>query len=319
MTADMKRAACILVILSFLVVVGVVICTLIGPAGIPGIGLSGTDISSVILFSVRLPRVMAALFVGIGLASAGVVMQGLFRNSMADPYILGTSAGGVLGAALAVLLFNGAFRWVLASLGGIFATFLVYLISRKGGRFPVEQLLLTGIAVTMFLSAILSFLMYTSGNNLHQIFLWLMGGFWSISWGDVWIGLLIVPISLSLLVFSRELNIFSLGEEGAAHLGVDTESLKKILLLASSLITGLAVAIAGMIGFIGLITPHLMRLVVGPDHRVLLPASMMAGGVLLVFSDMLARTVGNESPVGVITAFFGAPFFIFLLKRRYSA
>lgn len=313
----MQKNTTFLILLFVAVIVSVLGCTVIGPAGIPFLGLSGDESASIIIFSVRLPRVIAAMLVGFGLAAAGVVMQGMFRNSMADPYLLGTSAGGALGASLAIIFLDGAFRWVLAFTGCIGATFLVYGISRQGGRMPVEQLLLTGIAVSMFLSAILSFLMYSAGESLHQIFMWLMGGFWNISWADVWIGLLIIPASLLLLLFSRELNIFSLGEEDAIHLGVDTELFKKMLLLASSFITGLAVAIAGIIGFIGLITPHLMRLVVGPDHRVLLPASMMAGGILLVFSDTLARTVGNEVPVGVVTAFFGAPFFIFLLKRRY--
>lgn len=313
----MQKQGPFLFLLFLAVAASILICTVIGPAGIPFLGLAGDESTSIILFDVRLPRVIAAVLVGSGLAAAGVVMQGLFRNSMADPYLLGTSSGGALGAAVAIVFLGGAFHWVLAFIGCIVATFLVYGISRQGGRMPVEQLLLTGIAVSMFLSAILSFLMYSAGENLHQIFLWLMGGFWTISWQDVWIGLLIIPVSLLLLVFSRELNIFSMGEEDAVHLGVDIELLKKTLLLASSFITGLAVAVAGSIGFIGLITPHLMRLVVGPDHRVLLPASMMAGGILLVLSDTLARTVGNEVPVGVVTAFFGAPFFIFLLKRRY--
>lgn len=313
----MQKSTPFLILLFLAVVASVLVCTVVGPAGIPYLGLAADESASIIIFSVRLPRVIAALLVGFGLAAAGVVMQGMFRNSMADPYLLGTSAGGALGASLAIIFLNGAFRWMLAFTGCIGATFLVYGISQQGGRMPVEQLLLTGIAVSMFLSAILSFLMYSAGKSLHQIFMWLMGGFWNISWTDVWIGLLIIPASLSLLLFSRELNIFSLGEEDAIHLGVDTELFKKMLLLVSSFITGLAVAIAGIIGFIGLITPHLMRLVVGPDHRVLLPASMMAGGILLVFSDTLARTVGNEVPVGVVTAFFGAPFFIFLLKRRY--
>jgi len=311
------KSTAFLILLFVGVVASVLVCTGIGPAGIPYLGLAADESASVILFSVRLPRVIAALLVGCGLAAAGAVMQGLFRNSMADPYLLGTSSGGALGAAAAIVFLGGAFHWVLAFFGCIGATFLVYGISRRGGRIPVEQLLLTGIAVSMFLSAILSFLMYSSGKSLHQIFLWLMGGFWAVGWQDVWIGLLIVPVSLALLAFSRELNIFSLGEEDALHLGVDIEFLKKALLLASSFITGLAVAIAGSIGFIGLITPHLMRLIVGPDHRVLLPAAMMTGGILLVLSDTLARTVGNEVPVGVVTAFFGAPFFIFLLKRRY--
>lgn len=313
----MQKRESVLILLLLAVIVSILVCTVIGPAGIPFLGLAEDESTSIILFSVRLPRVIAAMLVGFGLAAAGVVMQGLFRNSMADPYLLGTSSGGALGAAVAIVFLAGAFHWVLAFVGCITATFLVYGISRRGGRIPVEQLLLTGIAVSMFLSAILSFLMYTSGKSLHQIFLWLMGGFWNISWNDVWIGLLIVPASLALLLFSRELNIFSLGEEDALHLGVDIEFLKSGLLLASSFITGIAVAIAGSIGFIGLITPHLMRLVVGPDHRILIPASMMAGGILLVLSDTLARTAGNEVPVGVVTAFFGAPFFIFLLKRRY--
>ena len=313
-----QKPGLFLILLFLGVVASILICTVIGPTGIPFLGMEENETSSIILFSIRLPRVIAALLVGFGLAAAGVVMQGLFRNSMADPYLLGTSSGGALGAAISIVFLGGAFHWLLAFIGCIGATFLVYGISRQGGRMPVEQLLLTGIAVSMFLSAILSFTMYSFGKSLHQIFLWLMGGFWNISWQDVWIGLLIIPASLFLLFFSRELNIFALGEEDAVHLGVDAEFLKRVLLLASSFLTGLAVAVAGSIGFIGLITPHLMRLVVGPDHRYLLPAAMMAGGILLVFSDTLARTVGSEVPVGVVTAFFGAPFFIFLLKRRYT-
>jgi iron complex transport system permease protein len=306
-----------LLVLFLAMAASILVCTVIGPAGIPFLGLADDESASIILFWVRLPRVIAATLVGFGLAAAGVVMQGLFRNSMADPYLLGTSSGGALGAAMAIVFLGGAYLWVLAFAGCVGATFLVYGISHRGNQIPVEQLLLTGIAVSFFLSAILSFLMYTAGENLHQIFLWLMGGFWNVSWQDVQIGLLIVPASLILLLFSRELNIFSMGEEDALHLGVDIEFLKRVLLLVSAFITGLAVAIAGSIGFIGLITPHLMRLLLGPDHRLLLPGSMMAGGILLVLSDTLARTAGNEVPVGVVTAFFGAPFFIFLLKRRY--
>jgi iron complex transport system permease protein len=297
----------------------VVICTGFGPAGVPFFGMSGNDTTSLILFDIRLPRVIAAMFVGAGLAAAGVVMQGLFRNSMADPYLLGTSSGGALGASLAIVFLGGAFRSILAFFGCLAASFIVYGIAQKGGRVNVEQLLLTGIAVSMFFSAILSALMYSAGQNLHQILFWLMGGFWNISWDDVKVGTIILPASLALLVFSRELNIFSMGEEDAIHLGVNTERLKIFLLAVSSLITGLAVAIAGCIGFVGLITPHIMRHIVGPDHRVLIPASMLAGGILLALSDTVARTVGNEVPVGVVTAFLGAPFFIWLLKRRYAA
>ncbi len=313
----MKRHALVLPLLFLALFTCVLLSIMLGPAGTPFMGLGG-EVTSTIVFSVRLPRAIAAALVGTGLAASGVVMQGLFRNSMADPYLLGTSSGGALGAAIAIVFLNGTLHWVFAFTGCIVATSLVYAISVRGGRVPVEQLLLTGIAVSVLLSALLSFLMYASGENLHQIFLWLMGGFWNISWNDVWIGMLIVPASLPLLLFSRELNIFSMGEEDALHLGVDTELLKRGLLLASAFVTGISVAIAGSIGFIGLITPHLMRLLLGPDHRFLLPGAMMAGGVLLVLSDTLARTAGGEVPVGVITAFFGAPFFIFLLRRRYA-
>ncbi|MFZ1897449.1 FecCD family ABC transporter permease [Methanoregula sp.] len=307
-----------IIVLTALAAATVVICTGFGPAGIPFFGLSGNT-TVLIIYDIRLPRVIAAMFVGAGLAAAGVVMQGLFRNSMADPYLLGTSSGGALGASLAIVLLGGAFRSILAFFGCLAASFIVYGIAQKGGRVNVEQLLLTGIAVSMFFSAILSALMYSAGQNLHQILFWLMGGFWNISWDDVKVGIIILPAALALLVFSRELNIFSMGEEDAIHLGVNTERLKIFLLAASSLITGLAVAIAGCIGFVGLITPHIMRHIVGPDHRVLIPASMLAGGILLALSDTVARTVGNEVPVGVVTAFLGAPFFIWLLKRRYAA
>jgi len=315
----MQKGYAAILVLFVLAVVTIVACTGIGPAGTPFFGLSGNDAGSLILFDVRLPRVIAAMLVGAGLAAAGVVMQGLFRNSMADPYLLGTSSGGALGAALAIVCLGGAFHSLLAFVGCLAASFLVYGIAQNKGRVQVEQLLLTGIAVSMFFAAILSAIMYSSGQNLHQILFWLLGGFWNVSWDDVTLGLIIIPAALCLLLFSRELNIFSLGEDDATHLGVNTERLKLILLGISSLITGIAVAIAGCIGFVGLITPHVVRLVVGPDHRVLLPAAMLAGGILLALSDTVARTIGNEMPVGIVTAFLGAPFFIWLLKRRYAA
>ncbi|MDD1702841.1 MAG: iron chelate uptake ABC transporter family permease subunit [Methanoregula sp.] len=315
----MQKGYAAIVVLTVVAAVTVVLCTGFGPAGIPFLGMPGDDTASLILFDVRLPRVIAAMLVGAGLAAAGVVMQGMFRNSMADPYLLGTSSGGALGASLAIVFLGGAFHSLFAFAGCLIASFLVYGIAQKGGRVKTEQLLLTGIAISMFFAAILSAVMYSSGQNLHQIIFWLMGGFWNVSWSDVTLGLVIIPASLVLLFFTRELNIFSMGEDDAIHLGVNVERLKIFLLAISSLVTGIAVAIAGCIGFVGLITPHIVRLVVGPDHRFLLPASMLAGGILLALSDTVARTVGNEVPVGVITAFLGAPFFIWLLKRRYAA
>lgn len=275
--------------------------------------------ANLIVIDIRLPRIISAFLVGCGLAVAGTVMQGLFKNSMADPYIIGTSSGGALGAALSIVLFAGAGLPIFAFIGATGATLMVYVLATKNGRAPVETLLLSGVALSMFFSAILSFIMYNSGKSLHQIVFWLMGGFWNVGWSDVQIGLVIVVASIFLMFFSRDLNILSLGEEDARTLGVNVETLKKVLLVASSLIAGVAVAIAGAIGFIGLITPHVMRLIVGPDHKILIPASLFAGGLFLLWADTLARTYFNEMPVGVITAFVGAPFFLFLLRRRMKA
>jgi iron complex transport system permease protein len=272
--------------------------------------------AGLIVYSVRMPRVLAALLVGAGLAAAGTAMQGLFRNSMADPYIIGTSSGAALGAAVAIVFLGGMFLPVFAFVGATGATFLVYALATRNGRAPVETLLLTGVALSMFFSAILSFLMYSAGKSLHQIVYWMMGGFWTVGWGDISLSLLIIAGCFILIVYAKDLNILSLGEEDAVHLGVNVETFKRILLFVSSFVTGIAVAIAGSIGFIGLITPHVMRLVVGPDHRVLFPTAMVAGGIFLLWADTITRTFLGDMPVGVITAFVGAPFFVFLLRRR---
>lgn len=286
--------------------------------GVSGIDLLGFDPETIqkILFDVRLPRVLGASLVGIGLAAAGCAMQGLFRNPMADPYILGTSSGGALGAACAIVFLGGLFLPVFAFIGSLVSTLLVYLVAKRNGRMAVETVLLSGIAISLFLSAMLSFIMYLSGNGLHKIMFWTMGGLWNMAWSDVAIGLLILAGCAVLFFFSRDLNILTLGEEDAIHLGVNTERLKKLLLLISAFITAIAVSISGCIGFIGLIIPHIMRIFTGPDHRILLPASMIAGAILLLWADTLARTLPTEIPVGIITAFLGAPFFIYLLRRR---
>jgi iron complex transport system permease protein len=305
----------ILIFLFLFLLLSIVLSTAIGTSGLSLLQMDPETVS-MLLFDVRLPRVLAALLVGAGLAVAGTAMQGLFKNAMADPYIIGTSSGGALGAAIAIVFFAGMGLPVFAFVGATASTILVFLISRRDGRVAVETLLLSGIAVSMFLSAILSFIMYLSGSSLHQIMFWLMGGFWNISWDDVWVALSIPAGCLVLFVFARDLNVISLGEEDAVHLGVDVERLKVVLLLLSSFITGIAVSVAGAIGFIGLITPHVMRLLIGPDHRFLIPAAMMAGAVLLLWADTLARTMPSEVPVGIVTSFFGAPFFIYLLRSR---
>ncbi|MDO5845860.1 MAG: iron chelate uptake ABC transporter family permease subunit [Methanocorpusculum sp.] len=311
----MRRPVILLPILAVILLISMALSLGIGVSGFSLFAFD-SDMIQKLLFEVRLPRIFGAVLVGIGLAAAGCAMQGLFRNPMADPYLLGTSSGGALGAACAIVFLGGAFLPILAFAGAILATLVVYFAAKRNGRVAVETLLLTGIAVSLLLSAMLSFIMYLSGNNLHQIMFWTMGGFWNIYWDDVWLGLLIPAASIVLFVFARDMNVLTLGEEEAVHLGVATEKTKRFLLLISAFITAIAVSLAGCIGFIGLIIPHIVRIITGPDHRILLPASMLAGAILLLWADTAARTLPTEIPVGIITAFFGAPFFIYLLRRR---
>ncbi len=291
-------------------------------------GSSDTAIAEVhreILFLIRLPRVFLAAIVGGSLAVAGVVFQGLFRNPMADPYVIGISSGAALGAILAMLtgasLELAGFSAVplFAFTGGILTIMLVYGMARVGRSVPVMTLLLAGIAVSAFVSALVSLCTYFAGEKLHQVVFWLMGGLGGATWSKVRV---MFPYALAgytlIAVYARDLNVLLLGEETAQHLGVETEKVKKILLVGASLLVAAAVSTAGMIGFVGLVVPHLIRLVAGPDHRFLLPASALLGALLLIATDTLARTViaPAELPVGIITAVLGAPLFIYLLKKR---
>jgi iron complex transport system permease protein len=275
-----------------------------------------------IIFLVRIPRIFLGLLVGLSLATAGTAMQGLFKNPMADPYIIGIASGAGVGAVFAIIMLPSFVsiytKPLMAFLGAIFATFLVYNIAKVGGRIPVDTLLLTGIAINLFFSAILSFMMYQAGHDLAGIFFWLMGGLWLANWMQVKIIVLPVLVCFILIyLFAKDLNAMLLGEESAQTLGINVETSKRILLVLSAFITAAAVAFTGTIGFVGLIIPHITRILVGPDHRILIPASALLGGIFLVWTDALARLLG-EMPVGIITAFFGAPFFIYLLKKRKS-
>ncbi|MFO8191319.1 MAG: iron chelate uptake ABC transporter family permease subunit [Bacillota bacterium] len=278
-----------------------------------------------ILLKIRLPRVLLAAAVGSSLAVSGAVFQGLFRNPMADPYVIGISSGAALGAVFAMLggfsLTVGGFGAVplFAFFGGIATITIVYAMARVGRAVPVMTLLLAGIAVSAFLSALVSLLTYFAGEQLHQVVFWMMGGLGGATWHQVKV---MIPYALAgyicVSIFSRELNAMLMGEETASHLGVDTEKVKKILLVGASLLVAAAVSTSGIIGFIGLVVPHFVRLVAGPDHRFLIPASALLGGALLIATDTLARVIiaPTELPVGIITALIGAPMFIYLLKRR---
>ncbi|WP_440990218.1 vitamin B12 ABC transporter permease BtuC [Haloarchaeobius baliensis] len=301
-----------------------------------GVGLRTThpfnfhvaETTRVIVVSLRLPRIALAAVVGFALASAGTVMQGFFRNPMADPSIVGVSSGAAVGA-VAFITLGGAIPLVgtavpfgiegAAFVGAVAAAFLVYTIATEGGRTPVATLLLAGVAVQTFLGAVVSFLMVTSPmGSLQRAYYWLLGDLgMNAAWEPVGIAFVAVSASfLLLLPFTRDLNVLMLGEEDAHHLGIEVERTKRILLAVSSAITAAGVAVAGVIGFVGLVVPHAMRLVVGPDHRVLLPTSALGGAIFLVVADTLARSTAEVLPVGIVTAAVGAPFFLFLLSRR---
>lgn len=327
-----KRLQWKLILLALVIALGITIiaATAIGPVEIPfavvistiaGFGPAPSPVERTIVLDIRLPRIILGILVGAALGVAGTAMQGLFKNPMADPYIIGISSGAALGASIAIVTFSSSF-YALLLMAFVMATltvFIVYSIASIGGKVPVATLLLAGIAVGTFMSALTSFIMYTSGENLHGIVFWLMGGLWGRSWIHVFIILPWVILgSAVIFIFARDLNAMLLGEESAQHLGIEVETVKKILIVSASLITAVAVAVSGIIGFVGLIIPHIMRLLVGSDHRILIPSSALVGGIFLVWADTISRTVisPTEIPVGIITALFGAPFFVYLLRRK---
>ena len=281
---------------------------------------------SVIVREIRPPRVALAVLVGAVLALSGAVMQGLFQNPMADPYIIGVSSGAALGATIALSLslnfwFLGIHSVSVFAFGGaLLIALLVYGISVREGRTPTTVLLLTGIAIGSLAAALTSLLLITSTRaDLHRILFWLMGSLSSRRWEHVH---MIWPFALVgaavMQLFARDLNLLLQGEESAQYMGVRVELLKRSLLVVAALLTAAAVAVSGIIGFVGLVVPHVMRILTGPDHRSLFPASILGGAILLVSADMAARTLISpaEIPLGVITSLLGCPFFLFLLRRR---
>jgi iron complex transport system permease protein len=274
-----------------------------------------------IVWDLRLPRVLEAAIVGLGLAVAGATFQGLLRNPLADPYVLGTASGAALGAAIAVLIpirieiLAFGLLQTLAFVGALSAVFVVYRLSRVAGAAPLTSLLLTGYALGSLLAAGLALAMYLSGAALRQIFSYLLGSFDQAAWDQLAGAVPIILIASALILLrARAINGLLLGEETAIHLGVDVRRERAILLGLASLITAAAVAVSGLIGFVGLVVPHVVRLLVGPNARLVLPLSAIGGATLMVVADLIARLLG-ELPVGVITAVIGAPFFLALLRQ----
>jgi len=296
-----------------------------------GVPLSGEGLgqAELILGQIRLPRTLLGLAVGAVLALSGVAMQGLFRNPLADPGLVGVASGAALGAAVAIVggswlggideAFAPYLLSVCALLGGLGVTALVYRLGRRDGQTSVATMLLAGIALTALASSAVGLFTYLADDaTLRTLTFWNLGSLNGASYQRLWPLLLVTGgVALWLPRRAQALNALLLGESEARHLGVDVEGLKRELVFCTALGVGAAVAAAGLIGFIGLVVPHLVRLLAGPDHRVVLPASLLAGGTLLLFADLIARLAlaPAELPIGIVTAFIGAPFFLFLLIR----
>lgn len=281
-----------------------------------------------IFFAIRLPRVAGAAVVGAALAAAGVLFQGLLRNPLADPYALGVSGGAALGGALGFLL-SLSFSFlgfspvpVLAFVGALVAMSLVYGLARSGGRAPIVTLLLAGFAVSAIMGYAVSFLLILNDRlqlNLPRVYGWLLGGISVTQWSQLGLAVVMVGAAMGGGWFLRHsLDALSLGEESAQQLGIAVESDKRVVIVLGSVLTGAAVALGGLIGFVGLFAPHVTRVIIGPRHSLLLPAAALVGAAFLVLADLLARAIlpPTEIPVGILTAFVGGPFFLWLLRRE---
>jgi iron complex transport system permease protein len=281
----------------------------------------------VIVWLIRIPRVLVAFFVGAGLAASGVIMQALFRNPLAEPGLVGAGAGAVLGGVIAFVTGWSAASVIslplLAMLGALAALGIVYAMATRGGTTPVATLLLSGVAATALLGAVSSLLLSINIVNwqiAQEIVFWMMGGLDARTWTHVWLCAPFIVLGLiAALLQTRDLDLLQLGEETAASFGVDVEASKRMLTLTAAILTGSAVAVAGMVGFVGLVVPHAIRLILGPSNRVLIFASALTGGVFLILCDILARTIHppTEVRLGIVTALFGGPLFIVLLMRQY--
>ncbi len=279
-----------------------------------------------IFLPLRLPRVIMCVFVGAILSVCGAAYQSIFRNPLTDPYVLGVSSGASLGAAVAILLGLEAWIWGVggvALVSALLTVLLIYRIASIGNRMHTTTLLLTGVCLTLLISAVISFLMVLNQEKMDSIIFWTMGSFGSVSWADVAMLTPVAVVGISVVLwYGRDLNLLLAGSEAAQSMGVEVEKVKRVLLLATTLMVAFAVSSCGVIGFVGLIVPHAVRLVAGPDNRKVVPYSMLCGAIFVLVCDTLARYMlrPSELPVGSLTSMVGAPLFIYLLyknKKRY--
>lgn len=301
-----------------------VVGSLLRAVGIPNPWAPDDPVIESSLWVVRFPRIVMAIVVGAALATAGAVMQAIFGNPLAEPGVVGVSSGAALGAAIAISLGLTALGEygiaILAFAGGLLATLLVYVVSRANGRTEVVTLLLTGIAVNAFAGAGLAFVLFaTSTANREQIVFWQLGSLGGSLWREVLVVAAVAVAGVIVsIVLGRRYDLLALGERNARHLGLDVERLRLVSIVVVALLTGVAVAFVGIIAFVGLVVPHVMRMLLGPRHRGLIVFSALGGAVLMLAADLLARTVvsGAELPIGMLTSLVGGPFFFFLLWRQ---
>jgi iron complex transport system permease protein len=321
-------------------IVSITLAVMIGPVPIPPLRVWQIALSQLfpnvtgdwtqaqvqIVWLIRFPRVLLAFFVGAGLSVVGVIMQALMRNPLADPLILGISSGASVGAVLVILFgvfsFFGVYALsVGAFLGALLAFVVIFFLAQRQGRISATRLVLAGVAMYYFFSAVTSFLTIKTGTGeaARRVLFWLLGGFSGTQWTDLTLPMISLLLGLGyLLLQARSLNALLIGEETARTLGTDTDRFRKQLFFVTSLLTGVIVAVSGVIGFVGLMIPHSVRFLVGSDHRRVLPVSLLLGGIFLIWADVLARTIvaPEELPIGIITALFGAPFFIWLMQGK---
>jgi len=326
--------------LAIVLICGVLLALQVGPINISAaqsidllfsrLGLTQTsnefNVESVVLFEMRLPRMFAALLIGCILAQCGAAMQGLFRNPLADPGIIGVASGAALGSTIAIVLMADASQIVVALFafsGGLLATLFVYALSRSAYGTSVTMLLLAGVAISAFSMALIGMLSYfTDDNALREISLWQMGSLTKLDSDAIF--LCLITAGFCAWFFQRNagaLNAILLGESEARSLGINVEALKLKLIIITAIGIGVAVAVAGIIGFVGLVIPHLVRLITGPNHKILFPLSALMGAVILLFSDISAKIIvaPAELPIGIVTTLIGAPFFLFLLVKHRSS
>jgi iron complex transport system permease protein len=288
--------------------------------------ISRTDtVNSSILMDIRLPRIALAGIIGAGLAAVGGVMQGIFKNPLVDSYTLGMSSGAALGAVISIItglninIFGIETTGIFAFIGAVCTLFFVYSLAYRASRVSINSLLLAGVAVSYFLGSVISFMMMLNHDKIEHIVFWTMGSLSMATWNKVIVSsVFIVPALGVLILYTRELNILAMGEDSAHHLGVNTGRLKNILLVACSIIVGSVVSTGGTIAFLGLVAPHIIRLLCGSDNRRVIPYSALLGSILLIVSDTIGRVLiqPSEIPVGVMTSIMGGPLFIFLLRRQ---